>query len=226
MRRTHDEWETTGGSNWRTPRGGAGRPRMVTLEEPWQSNLYSIPRPTRWTPEAAAAMDDHRTRDYVDRTPHPLQSPPFRVNASNDEIQYLKERMHRQEDMMEKMMNEITLLRLELKEKKEKSSKERADTTKPPDADDIGAGSQPSHHTASRPAPPNNEEARQRERSFPETRTVPLHTESRYRGTKGSVGAHFVAEISEFIELDNGQHELLASIIDEQASRRSRSTRF
>mmetsp|Transcript_10606 Transcript_10606/g.17561 ORF Transcript_10606/g.17561 Transcript_10606/m.17561 type:complete len:243 (+) Transcript_10606:97-825(+) len=213
-----DEWETTTSSrtasnNWRTPivAGRERRPRRVTIdEEPWQSNLYSVPRPTRWTPEATMRSEP------VEKTPNQLQSPEFRVN--NNEVQYLNERMDRQEELMEKMMNEISLLRLELKDK-EADKAERA-TRKAPEPCNIGANTTT---TGGVPFRSNHDNRERRGHVRPERFAPPPRTESRQTLSTTTAGAQFVAEFSELIELDNGQHELLASIMNQSMGTGSRN---
>lgn len=271
MRRTHDDWETTATSNsntWRTPRASVReRTRRVTLEEPWESDLYTVPRPTRWTPEAATM---NQRPDTAAKTPNPLQSPHFEVNENsnhdydqknnndennnnnNGEMKYLRERMDRQDALMERMMNELTLLRRELRERDSDSIQDSGAARKTLDSnnDEENNGRVPQSRPTTnrersvhirpegrtvRPQSQNTNDSREQAAFIhPEGRTArpppPPRTEASHRPVvMASAGAQFVAEFSELIELDTGQHELLASIMNQQLVRRNqknRSTHF
>ena len=212
MRRaaTNDDsdWETTGNSSWKTPKVASTKPRRVTLDEPWESNIYSVPRPTHRSPEE---MDPRSER--AEKTPNPLQSPPFQVQ--NDEVQLLKERMDRQEDLMEKMTNEITSLRRELKEK-ESNKVEWGSTRKTECGGGRGVGEGVPFATTQA----NREQTWRDPVSVRSSEAADMGPR---RTSFGSPGAKFVAEFSELIELDRGQHELLASIMDQSLSRNQRN---
>jgi hypothetical protein len=122
--------------------------------------------------------------------------------------------MDRQEDMMIKMMSEITLLRRQLLD--------RNSSAEPLKKAEEGA-------TANVPKVGEKFEFnyRQSVSSHSEGLGIDWNVENMYcprantttgRPGVGTAGAEFVAEFSEFIELEAGQHELLASIMDRHLS--------
>jgi hypothetical protein len=207
-------WAMTGNDDLKTPK--IARLRRVTLSDPWQSNNYSVPRPTQWSPEE---MDQGSER--AEKTPNPIQSPPFQVQ--NDEVRSLKERMDRQEALLEKMMQEITTLRRELRKNESSKTEQETETRRETERGEAGLrgvgltfeGSSMSKGMPFSSTHGNCERVKSEPARSPEATDI----RSRKHISIGSPGAIFVAEFSELFELDSGQHILLASIMDQSLSR-------
>jgi hypothetical protein len=213
-RNDDDEWEMTGKDDLKTPT--ISRPRRVTLSDPWQSNSYSVPRPTQWTPEE---MDQKSQR--AEKTPNPIQSPPFQVRQ-NDEVRSLKERMDRQEALMETILEELTSLRRELKRNESVKREQETETRRASENErtELRGGVMFEGSAMGKQTPFSSTDGN-RERAKGEPVRSPEATDIRSRRhlSIGSPGAKFVAEFSELFELDSGQHALLASIMDRSLSR-------
>jgi hypothetical protein len=190
-----------------------GNPRRVTLEEPCQNSTSSIPKRSSWTPDEMERRSDRSEMT----TPNHLQSPAFSVHQY-DEMRLLKERMDRQELLMQKMMHEIVSLRQELNSSALNSTeserkKEHTDYSFPHSREDtprrlFGR----TYEVDNTPRMTTGENLAYDLCDLPqslEPNKVPPALVS-----QESPGAKFVAEFSELIELETGQHALLASILD------------
>lgn len=211
--RNDDEWELTGNDDLKTPK--IARLRRVTLSDPWQSSSYSVPRPTQWTPEE---MDQKSER--AEKTPNPIQSPPFQVQ--NDEVRSLKERMDRQEALMETMLQELSSLRRALKENESLKREQETDTIRATENNGTafrGGSMFEGSNEFQRMPFSSTHGNRERVKTEPVRSPEATDIRSRKHFSMGSPGAKFVAEFSELFELDSGQHALLASIMDRSLSR-------
>lgn len=107
-------------------------------------------------------------------------------------------------------MNEITLLRKDVRQRNSFTDRDGADEM----TDRYGvenACRNPQGSERSRRESPGTKKAYLRSAEPMGPASAPVR----------SAGAQFVAEFSELIELDSGQHELLASIMDQQHRNRS-----
>lgn len=107
-------------------------------------------------------------------------------------------------------MNEITLLRKDVREKNSFADRDGTDDM----TDRYGVEN----------AYRNSQRSERSRRKSPDSKKVHPRSEEPMGSAKAparSAGAQFVAEFSELIELDSGQHELLASIMDQQHRNRS-----
>jgi hypothetical protein len=194
----------------KTPKSTAG-PRRVALSDTPQGKVYSVPQPTYWAPDE---LD--RKSEGAEKTPCPLQSPEFKVyRDDDDDIRALKARMDRQEDLMQKMMHEISSLRQELQNN-------ASNTTEPESIrknenmtrDGVDPAPLFGRRDVREGAPYTTAHANQvRDYAEPVRSFEPVEMKPK-RVSEASPGATFVAEFSELFELDSGQHALLASIMD------------
>ena len=220
---THEsdfEWKGNIGNHWKmkTPKSTAG-PRLVAIDDTWQGSINSVPKPTYWTPDES----DQKSR-RVDETPCPLQSPAFIVHNDDDgDIRSLKARMDRQEDLMEKMMHEITSLRRELTGKTSNMTEPgKIGMKENLTQDGLDPGTVFGKKDAREGVPFAATQVNQGRDYMESARSfepVEIHPK---RVLVESPGAKFVAEFSEIFELDIGQHALLASIIDQSVCHNQR----
>lgn len=214
---THDadwQWKGDTSSHWsmKTPKSNAG-PRRVALGDTPQGNIYSVPQPTYWAPDE---LD--RKSEGAEKTPCPLQSPEFKVHQDDDDIRSLKARMDRQEDLMQKMMHEITSLREELKSYTSNPTESEAiRTNENTTRDGVDPGTLFGKRHVREGAPFTPTRANQSRDYGEPVRSFDDVEVKHKRVSLESPGATFVAEFSELFELDSGQHALLASIMDRTA---------
>jgi hypothetical protein len=181
---------TRGGTkyDWVTPMA----PRRVTVDE---NPSYGDLKPSLWTPE--------ETRESpIDKTPNQLQSPEFQVQSI--EIRELKERLDRQDDILETMLREMMSLRREMSLFRSKNDKQ--------DVEDRRKSEDLLHSSL------NHAEIHL---SHEQTlNDFNIGTRKKYCPAVSS-GTQFVAEFSQLFELEHGQHTLLASILDRSVQRRN-----
>lgn len=211
---THDadwQWKGDTSSHWsmKTPKSNAG-PRRVALGDTPQGNIYSVPQPTYWAPDE---LD--RKSEGAEKTPCPLQSPEFKVHDDDDNMRFLKARMDRQEDLMQKMMQEITSLRQELKSYTSNTTvPEAIRTNENTTQGGVDPGTLFGKQYAREGTPFTSTHANQVRDYGDPVRSFDAVEMKPKRVSVESPGTTFVAEFSELFELDSGQHALLASIMD------------
>ena len=216
MRRSepsHDsDWVGEGNTshhwNTKTPTFTSG-PRRVAPDDPWQGGNYPVPKPTYSTPEELDQKSDR-----ADKTPYTLQSPAFKIHHDDDEMRSLKERMDRQEDLMDKMMHEIISLRQELKSNASHTAGPEKYRVNDYSSRDAGPGTLSGRKDAREGVPFAATQANQGRDYSESVRSCEAVEIQPKRSSGESPGAKFVAEFSELFELDSGQHALLASIMD------------
>jgi hypothetical protein len=181
---SQDNESTRDGVNydWVTPMA----PRRVTADE--SPSCEGGLKPSLWTPE-------ENGESPIDKTPHQLQSPEF--NVQSIEIRALKERVDRQDDILETMLREIMSLRRELSMFRPKT-----------DSEELGKTEDPFHSSSLSHSEVNLNDFNENIRK----RCKPI----------ASPGTQFVAEFSKIFELESGQHTLLASILDQSLNGRNK----
>ena len=216
------EWKGNTGNHWKmkTPKSTAV-PRRVAIDDTWQGSINNVPKPTYWTPDE---LD--RKFERADKTPCPVQSPAFNAKRDDVEIQMLKTRMDRQEDLMGKMMQEIISLRRELKSNASKLTEPGGNRMKENLAQegvDPGSSTLSGRRGTREEVPLAAMQVNQVRDYVESVRSFEAPEVQPKRISVESPGTKFVAEFSELFELDSGQHALLASIIDRSAFHKQRN---